>query len=469
VCILGPSGVKKRLVEWRRHEVVLLQGLIHCTCRATGSRALECRAASRRVVPRCLPVGPSTTHRARAEDRGPDVVVGLVKQPSYNLGASRRPCLVKGMEYAGRERVVHLGKLDVTTRCVLNASVPGSRHAQMAGVVNDPHALVASSQPSEDLPRPIRRAVVHADKFKRHSLLAQHGLTHSARWTFLLYSGMMTESWGVTHPHDRDPIHTRYLCRAVCSRASSGCAALDDRGTTAEEWRWSAREVLASTAAQEWLLEGLLTLPAAKASSTAPTHRPLGRRRHGAPCSVRRCGVSRAARRDNCRAGAARRRRASRRTTGRQPGRQRDRPQSCRWRHPCLDGDERGHSGDVGGYTGSAIPPADIGRLPQPFTRLDLGRTHHKDSLGLGLTIVSAIVAAHGAIMSDHAAPAGGLPVTVTFPSRSVDSSAPKRSRAQRPGRAADHPAPQWRPDPHRRLQQGSAAGEVADTEGGRL
>jgi len=66
--------------------------------------------------------------------------------------------------------------------------------------------------------------------------------------------------------------------------------------------------------------------------------------------------------------------------------------------------------------TGAVIPPAEIGRLFQPFQRLDPGRTHHKDGHGLGLSIVRAIISAHGATITAHPQPQGGLRVQVTFP-----------------------------------------------------
>jgi signal transduction histidine kinase len=66
--------------------------------------------------------------------------------------------------------------------------------------------------------------------------------------------------------------------------------------------------------------------------------------------------------------------------------------------------------------TGPVIPAADVDRLFQPFQRLDPGRTHHKNGHGLGLSIVRAITSAHGATITAHPRPQGGLRVEVTFP-----------------------------------------------------
>jgi signal transduction histidine kinase len=66
--------------------------------------------------------------------------------------------------------------------------------------------------------------------------------------------------------------------------------------------------------------------------------------------------------------------------------------------------------------TGPKIPPAEIGRLFQPFQRLDPHRTH-KDGHGLGLSIVAAIADAHNAAITAEPDPRGGLSVSVRFTS----------------------------------------------------
>jgi signal transduction histidine kinase len=78
--------------------------------------------------------------------------------------------------------------------------------------------------------------------------------------------------------------------------------------------------------------------------------------------------------------------------------------------------------------TGPVIPPDQLGRLFQPFQRLDPGRAWRGGGeggngagpgcggLGLGLAIVSAIAAAHGAELRAVTRAAGGLAVEVVFP-----------------------------------------------------
>jgi signal transduction histidine kinase len=66
--------------------------------------------------------------------------------------------------------------------------------------------------------------------------------------------------------------------------------------------------------------------------------------------------------------------------------------------------------------TGPPVPRDQVDRLLQPFQRLSDHRNTDRDSLGLGLSIVAAIAEAHGAALSLHPQPAGGMTVDVAFP-----------------------------------------------------
>jgi signal transduction histidine kinase len=66
--------------------------------------------------------------------------------------------------------------------------------------------------------------------------------------------------------------------------------------------------------------------------------------------------------------------------------------------------------------TGPPIPGDQTDRLLQPFQRLNDQRSTDRDSLGLGLSIVAAIATAHGATLSLHPQPTGGMTVDVAFP-----------------------------------------------------
>jgi hypothetical protein len=64
---------------------------------------------------------------------------------------------------------------------------------------------------------------------------------------------------------------------------------------------------------------------------------------------------------------------------------------------------------------GPAIDPAQVARLGQPFRRLGPDRTGSGGS-GLGLSIVAAVVTAHGGQLALSARPEGGLRVAVSLP-----------------------------------------------------
>jgi signal transduction histidine kinase len=66
--------------------------------------------------------------------------------------------------------------------------------------------------------------------------------------------------------------------------------------------------------------------------------------------------------------------------------------------------------------TGPPIPADQVERLFEPFQRLDRTRVNQNGHHGLGLSIVRAIAAAHGAVLAAQPRPGGGLTVTVAFP-----------------------------------------------------
>ena len=65
--------------------------------------------------------------------------------------------------------------------------------------------------------------------------------------------------------------------------------------------------------------------------------------------------------------------------------------------------------------TGPVVAADDVKRLFQPFQRL-AHRTQHRNGHGLGLSIVTAIAATHGAVLTTSARPHGGLSIEVAFP-----------------------------------------------------
>src|SRR5262249_30438826 len=53
--------------------------------------------------------------------------------------------------------------------------------------------------------------------------------------------------------------------------------------------------------------------------------------------------------------------------------------------------------------SGPVVPAEEVERLFQPFQRLGSERTDHGDGIGLGLSIVAAVAAAHGATLTAEA------------------------------------------------------------------
>ena len=200
--------------------------------------------------------------------------------------------------------------------------------------------------------------------------------------------------------------------------------ALDDPDTTAETWRNTALDVLASNAEQESLIEALLAL--------ATSEGGLDRREPVDLAAI--TGEVLLARRPEAS------RQGLRVKAAIQPAVLDGDPLLTeRLAANLIDNAVRHNVPD--GYltvttaardgrailsvssSGLVIPPAKVGRLFQPFQRLHPRGTPNKGGHGLGLSIVRAIAAAHGAAITARARPGGGLAVDVTFPPRRESAS----------------------------------------------
>jgi len=193
--------------------------------------------------------------------------------------------------------------------------------------------------------------------------------------------------------------------------------ALDDPGTSNAEWRSTAMEVLASSDEQARLIEALLTLAtsesglnyreplnlatavSASLAALAPETCMLGIQvdevTESAPLDGDAVLIERLV--ANLLANAV--------------------------RHNAPGGRVKVSTGISDGAaflsvsnSGPVIPAAELERLFQPFQRLSRRRANYKDGHGLGLSIVRAIAAAHGAAVTARPLPDGGLRVTVRFP-----------------------------------------------------
>jgi signal transduction histidine kinase len=99
-------------------------------------------------------------------------------------------------------------------------------------------------------------------------------------------------------------------------------------------------------------------------------------------------------------------------------------------RHNIAGGDIQVGTATIGGRatvtlsnSGPAVPDSEVDRLFQPFQRLGPRRALRDNGHGLGLSIVRAVATAHGASVTAQPRAGGGLTIDVTFP-RSPPASA---------------------------------------------
>ena len=202
--------------------------------------------------------------------------------------------------------------------------------------------------------------------------------------------------------------------------------ALDDPATTAETWRATTREVLASNAEQESLIDALLTLATgesglghhepvdlgAVAGTVLLTPRPeignLGLHieattqpatLHGDRLLAERlvANLIDNAVRHNIPGGSVQ----------------------------VTTANSRGHAVLSVANTGPVIPPGQVDQLFQPFQRLNARDARNGSSHGLGLSIVRAIAAAHSGSITTEAPSGGGLIISIAFPHQPIP--APKQ------------------------------------------
>jgi signal transduction histidine kinase len=194
--------------------------------------------------------------------------------------------------------------------------------------------------------------------------------------------------------------------------------ALRDPGATVEQWRSTGQEVLESGQQQERLLEALLTLATSEAGLAR--REPVDLAEVAATCLLA--------------AGGQIKDQQLHATTSAHPAALLGDPDLIERlvanlvdnavRHNVPGGTVElatstrdGHAVLVVASSGPVIPPADVGRLFQPFQRLDATHSSNGTGHGLGLSIVAAIAAAHDAAVTADAPPEGGLRIEVSFPS----------------------------------------------------
>jgi signal transduction histidine kinase len=193
--------------------------------------------------------------------------------------------------------------------------------------------------------------------------------------------------------------------------------ALDDPTTTAETWRGVAAEVLASNAEQESLIEGLLVLAGSQGDLGEREVVDLAAVTSEALLFARPEAVSQGLSVDAVTRPAPLLgdRLLAERLVANLVGNA--------VRHNVVGGKVEISTATRDGRavlavanTGAPIPPEAVARLFHPFARLDGRRLRLDNGHGLGLSIVRAISAAHGASIIAHARRGGGLSIEVTFP-----------------------------------------------------
>jgi signal transduction histidine kinase len=196
---------------------------------------------------------------------------------------------------------------------------------------------------------------------------------------------------------------------------------LADPAATAATWQAVSRELLASNAEQEHLIEALLTLASSEAGRGESEPVDLGAITSAA-IAARRPAIGR---------------RGLRVQADIEPAVLDGDPVLIQQlvtnlidnavRYNIPDGDIQVSTATSDGHavlsvtnSGQVIPPAEVDRLFQPFQRLGPRLARRDGGHGLGLSIVRAIATAHGATIGARALPGGGLAVDVTFPCHPV-------------------------------------------------
>jgi signal transduction histidine kinase len=191
---------------------------------------------------------------------------------------------------------------------------------------------------------------------------------------------------------------------------------LADPASTPGTWQAVGRELLASNAEQERLIEALLTLASSEAGTSERVRVDLAAITSAALAGAR----------------SAISRRGLHVQTSIQPAALDGDPLLVQQlvtnlidnavRHNVPGGDIHVATGTTGGRavvsvtnSGQVIPAAEVDRLFQPFQRLGPRPARRDGGHGLGLSIVRAIATAHDATLAAQPEPGGGLAVDVSF------------------------------------------------------
>ena len=274
--------------------------------------------------------------------------------------------------------------------------------------------------------RPLRTMTAAAQRISATSLherLALHGPDDELKELADTLDGLFARLESAFDAQRRFAANASHELRTPLTRERTLLqVTLADPGSTIDTWQTVSRELLASNAEQERLIEALLTL--ASSETGTGEHEPAD--------LAAITGAALAA------AGPAISRRGLSIDADIQPATLDGDPLLVQQlaanlidnavRHNVPGGDiqistKTSPAGAVLSVanTGQVIPAAEVDRLFQPFQRLGQ-RPARRDSHGLGLSIVRAIATAHAATISAQPRPGGGLVIDVTFPPATAHS-----------------------------------------------
>jgi signal transduction histidine kinase len=269
--------------------------------------------------------------------------------------------------------------------------------------------------------RPLRTITAAARRISASSLherLAMHGPDDELKELADTLDGLFARLEASFDAHRRFAASASHELRTPLTRERTLLqVTLADPTATTATWQAVSRDLLASNAGQERLIEALLTLASSEAGVGAPEGLDLAVITSEALAAARpaisRLGL-------NIHADL-------------QPATLEGDPLLIQQlvanlignaaRHNVPGGDIQVGTGTSGGSavlsvanSGQVIPAAEVDRLFQPFQRLGPRPARGDDGHGLGLSIVRAIATAHAATTIAHPRPGGGLTISVTFP-----------------------------------------------------
>jgi signal transduction histidine kinase len=283
--------------------------------------------------------------------------------------------------------------------------------------------------------RPLRTITAAARRISASSLherLAMHGPDDELKELADTLDGLFARLEASFDAHRRFAASASHELRTPLTRERTLLqVTLADPTATTATWQAVSRDLLASNAGQERLIEALLTLASSEAGAGEPESLDLAAITSAALAAARPA-ISRLGLDVHADLQPA--------TIDGDPlliGQLVTNLIGNAARHNIPGGDIQVTTATSGGNavlsvanSGQVIPAAEVDRLFQPFQRLGPRPARGDDGHGLGLSIVRAIATAHSAVITAHPRVGGGLAIGITFPGRPLAQTA--RRHAER-------------------------------------